>query len=311
MNVVIGTLTSNKETAMHLIGTDWETLYFFVDNFCQFYESECRSNPLSYKRKTRNRLSQLSNSEIITILVAFQLSGSRNFKHFYTNVSEHHRREFPKLLTYKRFVALMPRVTMQLFGLLIASCGECTGISFIDSTVLRVCHIKRASRNKVFDGLAAKSKSTMGWFFGFKLHLLINERGELLSFRLTSGNVDDREPVKKGMLDNAWGKVFADKGYISEELFQQLMEKGIKLVTGVRKNMKNALVLLEEKLLLRKRSISETVNDYLKNVCQIEHSRHRSPANFLVHLMSGLVAYAIQPSKPSLRMNSDSDLQVA
>jgi len=286
---------------MHLIGTDWETLFCTADDFCRGFEPRFEQRLLAEAVRRRRRDTRLSTSEIITILVAFQLSRFRDFKAFYRALGKHHRREFPGLLSYRRFVALIPRVGMPLFAMLLALRGRCTGISFIDSTVLRVCHVKRAGRNRVFRGLAAKSKSTMGWFFGFKLHLLANERGELLAFRLTPGNTDDRTPIKDGMLDEVWGKVFADKGYLSQSLFAWLMAQGTKLVPPLRKNMKGALMSLEEKLLLRKRSISETINDHLKNVCQIEHTRHRSPANFLVHLMAGLLAYTLLPTKPAIR----------
>jgi len=293
---------------MDLIGTDWDTLFSITDDFCLAFEPQFQRRLVADGTRQRRRATRLSTSEIITILVAFQLSRFRDFKAFYRALCLHHRGEFPGLLSYRRFVALIPRVSLPLFAMLMALRGKCTGISFIDSTVLRVCHIKRASRNRVFRGLAAKSKSTMGWFFGFKLHLLVNDRGELLAFRLTPGNVDDRTPVKEGMLDEAWGKVFADKGYISQSLFKWLMGKGVKLVAGLRKNMKGALMSLEEKVLLRKRSISETVNDHLKNVCQIEHSRHRSPANFLTHLMAGLLAYTLLPAKPAIRTNTPNTL---
>jgi hypothetical protein len=142
----------------------------------------------------------------------------------------------------------------------------------------------------------------MGWFLGFKLHLIINDRGGLLGCRLTAGNVDDRGVVEK-MTKGLFGKLFGDKGYISQDLFKVLWAKGVKLVTHIRSNMKSQLMEWQEKILLRKRSLIETVNDTLKNVCQIEHSRHRSPVNFLAHLVAGLIAYTRLPKKPSLRLD--------
>lgn len=146
----------------------------------------------------------------------------------------------------------------------------------------------------------------MGWFFGFKLHLIINDRGELLAVYLTPGNTDDRQPLE-AMTQNLFGKLFGDKGYISQALFERLYERGLELITTLRKNMKNSLMLLEDKLLLRKRFIIETVNDQLKNISQIEHTRHRKPANFAVNLVAGLVAYQRQPKKPSLNLHPDLD----
>ena len=139
----------------------------------------------------------------------------------------------------------------------------------------------------------------MGWFFGFKLHLIVNDQGEILAFQLTPGNVDDRKPVPK-MSEKLFGKLFADRGYISKDLFEQLYNEGVMLITTIRRNMKNRLMLLEDKLMLRKRSIIETINDQLKNISQIEHTRHRSFANFVVNLLAGLIAYALQDKKPSI-----------
>jgi hypothetical protein len=178
--------------------------------------------------------------------------------------------------------------------------GVCTGISFIDSTPIKVCGYKRIYRNKLFKNVAKKSKSTMGWFFGFKLHIIINDIGELLSVKLTQGNVDDRTPVPK-MVRKIFGWLFGDKGYIDAKLFKDLYFKGIKLITPIKKNMKNKLMSLKEKLLLRKRSIIETVNDQLKNISQIEHTRHRSCINFTVNLICGLIAYTYQDKKPSIK----------
>ena len=142
----------------------------------------------------------------------------------------------------------------------------------------------------------------MGWFYGFKLHLIINECGELLAAQLTPGNVDDRQPVP-GLAKRLTGKLFGDKGYISAKLFETLWDQSLQLVTSIRRNMRNKLMPLMDKILLRKRSLIETVNDQLKNIAQIEHTRHRSPVNFMVNLVAALISYTHQPKKPSLRMD--------
>ena len=145
----------------------------------------------------------------------------------------------------------------------------------------------------------------MGWFFGFKLHLIVDDRGELLAFRLTPGNVDDRGPVpemvRRGR--DLFGKLFGDRGYIARWLHEALWEEGVELVTRIRSNMKNRLVPLFDKLMLRKRALIETIFDQIKNVSQVEHSRHRSVVNFAVNLVAGLVAYVHQPKKPSLHLS--------
>ncbi len=179
--------------------------------------------------------------------------------------------------------------------------GTCTGISFIDSTKLSVCQNPRIAQHRVFAGKAARGKTSTGWFFGFKLHLVINDQGELLSWCLTRGNVDDRRPVP-GLITMLAGKLFGDKGDISATLAEQLRALGIELMTKVRKNRAPRELGAADKLLLRRRSIIESVNDQLKNISQIEHTRHRSPVNFLVTVVCGLIAYCHQPRKPSLHL---------
>jgi transposase len=152
--------------------------------------------------------------------------------------------------------------------------GEITGISFIDSTPIEVCCPSRSYSHRVFEGLVGWGKNSVAWHYGFKLHLIINDQGELLAFKLTPGNVDDRKPVPE-MTTDIIGKLFGDRGYISQALFEQPYEQGLQLITRRKKNMKQQLVRMMDKILLRKRSLIETVNDQLKNISQIEHSRRR------------------------------------
>ncbi len=280
---------------------DWEKLFCDVDDFCLVAEPLLRQRLLADGRRRRNRKGRLTASEIITILIAFHQGNFRNFKHFYRMLRVSHRPEFPDLVSYQRFVELMPSVLVLMCGYLKSRFGSCTGISFIDSTALAVCGNKRIERNRVFRGIARIGKTTMGWFFGFKVHLVINECGELLAVQLTPGNIDDRRPVP-GLTKRLVGKLFGDKGYISSDLFDLLWPRGLQLVTHIRRNMKNTLMPLIDKILLRKRALIETVNDQLKNIMQIEHTRHRSPTNFVVNLIAGLLAYTHQPKKPSLRL---------
>lgn len=151
--------------------------------------------------------------------------------------------------------------------------------------------------------MAARGQCSLGWFYGFKLHLVINEYGEVLAFTLTPGNVDDRQPVPR-LAKQLFGKLFGDKGYLSQALFETLLAQGLQLITNVRANMKNRLLPLRDKLLLRKRFLIETINDQLKNQSQIEHSRHRSPINFVVNVLAGLIAYMWQPKKPAINWSS-------
>ena len=193
----------------------------------------------------------------------------------------------------------MPWALMQLYCFLQTRRGQITGISFIGATPIEVSHPFRAKSYRVFEGGVGWSKNAMGWHYGFKLHLIINDKGELLAFKLTPGNVDDRKPVPE-MAKDLFGKLFGDRGYISQGLFEKLYNQGIELITTHKKNMKPRLVKMMDKVLLRKRALIETINDPLKNICQIEHSSHRSFWNFLVNVLAGLTAYTYLPKKPSL-----------
>jgi len=190
--------------------------------------------------------------------------------------------------------------------------GECTGISFIDSTPIRACKNKRINQNKVFKDIATVGKSTMGWFYGFKLHIIVNDKGELLDFVITQANLDDRTPLKgDNFLKKIFGSLYADKGYISKELSALLFDQGLHLVTGIRNNMKNVIMTMRDKVLLRKRSVIETINDQLKNIAQAEHSRHRSFANFITNLVASLIAYSFQEKKPSIKFETEDTIQLA
>jgi len=282
-------------------------IYCKIDDFCKEISVELnKKSILPDGKKHRNKPCSLSLSEIMTIMILFHLSNFRNFKHFYlSQMFCHMRCAFPHLVSYNRFVELMRTAFVPLILFLKFELkGEATGISFLDSTHLAVCHNKRIHQNRVFKGLAERGKTTVGWFYGFKLHLIINEKGELLSFCITQGNVDDRNiDVLKAMTKNVFGKIYADKGYISQELFEALFDDGIELITKLRKNMKGKVMSLYDRLMLRKRAIIETVNDELKNICQISHTRHRSPINWLMNLLSGLAGYMFLPKKPSLKLD--------
>ena len=242
-------------------------------------------------------------SEIMTILIMFHLSGYRTFKWYYQkHVMQHQKKDFPNLVSYNRFVEIMEYALVPLILYIVrARFVKCSGISFVDSTPIKVCDNHRIRSNHVFSEYAKRGKSSMGWFYGFKLHLIINDKGEILSFCLTSGNVDDREEiVMNSLTKEIFGKLFADRGYISQKLFEKLLEKDITLITRAKKNMKNKLMDYYDRLMLRKRTVIESVNDFLKNICNIEHSRHRSITNFLVNLVSALAAYSFLPKKPSI-----------
>lgn len=282
-------------------------LFCSVDDFWQTFAPCWQQELLTTGQRRRRRATARHPSEIMTIVIAFHQSHYRTFKAYYTeHVQQHWRGEFPQLVSYPRFVALLPTILVPLTAYLHSQLGTCTGISFVDATDLVVCHNARISQHRVFASRARRGKTSVGWFYGFKLHLVVNDRGELLAFCLTPGNVDDRRPVPKLLrrIRRLFGKLFGDRGYISQPLAERLfVEHGVSLITKLRKNMRNRLLDVSDKLLLRKRAIIETIYDQLKNICQIEHSRHRSPVNFLVNLVAGLIAYCHQPKKPSLDLD--------
>ena len=285
-------------------------IFFIIDEFDKNFEKILSDHSLVQNTdlKQRNRKSTLSDSEVMTILILFHSGHYRDLKHYYINhVKKHMKSEFPQTVSYNRFVELQKKVVVKLAILLKMFClGKCTGISYIDSTPIRVCHIKREKQHKVFKGFAQKGQCSLGWFYGFKLHLIINDKGEILDFIITPGNIDDRKPLSDMNLHKRiFGKLFGDKGYISKDLFEQLFIDGVHLITKIKKNMKNSLMLLQDKIALRKRALTETVNDELKNICQVEHTRHRSFDNFVTNLLSVLIAYSFFDKKPSINLQEN------
>lgn len=279
---------------------DITTLFVCIDDFCKLYESSIKSKTLpSYK--TRQRQGYLSLSEMLLIEVMYHFSHYKSFKYFYIHdILGRHRNKFNKLPCYDRFVALKKHLFMPLTMLLHSLGGEQTGIYFADSTPLKVCHNKRINKHKVFEGLATRGKSTMGWFFGFKLHIVINHKGQIMAVKITPGNIDDRTALED-MATHLQGKCFADKGYIGKKTFSKLWGQGLHLITGIRRNMKNHLMPLIDKVLLRKRFVIETIFGVMKTDFNLEHSRHRSPINAFVSILACLVAYAYKTDKPKIR----------
>jgi hypothetical protein len=269
-------------------------IFVSVDDFCQEFEPMLNSKRIG-KAKIRNTPSKLSMSEVMTIQIIFHHSGFRTFKDFYLGyVCIHLNDLFPKTVSYNRMTDLNSKSMLHLFAYLKSfGLGDCTGISFIDSTPLRVCDNRRIHQHKTFKGIAQRGQCSLGWFYGFKLHLICNDMGQLVDVQFTPANVDDRKPLKSNsFISKLWGKLFGDKGYISKALFTELFGKGIHLITKLKRNMKStSLTPIMDAILLRKRAIAETIIDQLKNICQIEHSRHRSPKNFFNNLLAALIAY--------------------
>lgn len=283
------------------MAVDITALYCCLDDFCQVFE-EWEEHRLIPSGGTRQRSGKLSRAEMLFIVVLFHLSVFKHFKAFYTyGIGQQHRACFGDLPHYDRFVSLMPRLFVPLMVLLHSLSGEPTGVYFADSTKLAVCHNRRIHRHKVFDGLAARGKTSMGWFFGLKLHFVINHKGQVMALKITPGNTAD-STVLDQITCQLTGKLYADKGYIGRDLFKALWQRGLHLITNIRRNMKNYLMPLADKVMLRKRFVIETVLDTLKSEMGLEHSRHRSVTNAMVHVLSCLVAYAFRPGKPAISL---------
>ena len=269
------------------------SVFVFVDDFLKIYKKSEIKKMIKCNRK-RARDCKITLAEMITIIICFHFSDFKTFKHYYIYyIGKQYRHLFPNLISYDRFITVMPKLLVPTIIMSHIIKGQKTGIYFIDSTKLEVCHKKRTSSHKVFKGLAQIGKSSYGWFLGFKLHMVINNIGQIVSLKITKGNVDDRTPVHdltKGLVGNIYG----DKGYIKHNLFLDLYKRGLKFIYGIRGNMKNFLMLITDKIFLRKRSLIESSFNVLKNRMNLEHTRHRSPINFLVNTVSCLVAYQLK-----------------
>jgi hypothetical protein len=289
--------------------TDLVTIFCEVDDFCKEFEKQINRNLLSDGKGIREREMCMNMSEVMTITIWYHCSGYTAFKDYYTkHVMPYLNKEF-NLVSYNRFIELKKLIVMPLFIFLVSrKLSQCTGISFIDSFKLEACHVKRASAHKTLKAIAKKGKTSMGWFYGTKVHLIINHKGEIISFYISSGNVaDNNEQILFKLTKNILGKLFGDKGYIvKESTFKTLYSKGITLITKIRSNMKNKLVAITDKMLLRKRGVIESVGDILKEHMQLEHTHHRSMWGFFLHVFSSLIAYQMRDKKPNISSELDS-----
>ncbi len=276
-------------------------LFCHVDAFCHTFLPHWEQTLRADGQRLRRRSGQLAMSEVMTIVIHFHQLRFRDFKTYYVvYVLGHLRPEFPQAVSYQRFIELMSAALGPLCAYLQSCYGQCSGISFVDSTALAVCHNRRIGSHRVFRALAQRGKTSLGWFYGCTLHVVINHQGELLACQVTPGNTDDRRPVPT-LAKRLWGRLFADKGYLSQSLTRDLLRtRHLRLVTHLKRNMTHRLLLLHDKVLLRRRALLETVFDQLKHLLQIEHTRHRSATNFAVNLVAGLIAYCHQPNKPSI-----------
>lgn len=269
-----------------------------VDDFCKAFEEQWKAYLISNGSAPRGPEPGLSASETITLLRVLHSSRFKYLKNFYNGVmGDVLRRYFPDMPCYERFVAIQKSVFMPLMFFLFSRMGQKTGIYYIDSTALPVCNNRRIRRPKTFAGLAERGKTAMGWFFGFKLHLVFNELNEIVALRLTSGNVSDIKPVPS-LTTSLVGKLFGDKGYIGKELAEELLRRGLALFTRVRQNMKSLPLSITDKMLLNARNMAETIIGHIKAFSSLNLPKHRSPINAFLHILAALTAYQLDPIKP-------------
>lgn len=280
------------------------SLFCDIDDFYLHYLKQMTADDdASDQPESRGRPRRLHPSEVMTILLLFHHSGYRCFKHYYQkHVCSYLRWAFPKLVSYNRFVELTSEALPEVSAYLLMRYGTCKGISFIDSTPIAVCRNQRIQEHRVFAKEARSGKNTLGWFYGFKLHLIVNTNGELLAAEMTPGNTNDRKPVRK-LAEGLFGKLYGDKGYVSTPLAEALKTQGIYLVSKVNKNMKPEALSHVDATLLKKRMFIESVIEQLKHQSQLEHTRHRSFKNFQVNVYCALIAYTYQQKKPSLNLS--------
>jgi Transposase DDE domain len=270
-----------------------------VDDFCKAFVPQWEAYLLGTGSAPRGPEPGLFVSEIITILLMLHSSQFKYLKSFYQGVmGDVLRQYFPDMPCYERFVTIQKSVFMPLLFFLLSRLGQRTGIYYIDSTALPVCHNRRISRHQTFEGLAARGKTSMGWFFGFKLHLVFNQLNQIVALKITAGNVADTKAVPS-LTQNLTGKLFGDKGYIGKNLAQQLLRRGLALFTRVRKNMKSLPLSMTDKMLLNARNMAETIIGHIKAFSSLNLPKHRAPINAFLHLLAALTAYQLNPIKPA------------
>jgi hypothetical protein len=286
-------------------------MYSELDDLLQDYQFFLVSKGEKFER----RKTLLSDAETGTILAMYHLFGYKCFKYYYEDMILGRLKSwFPNAPQYKVFLRYtkMSWELMHLWLLFKIAGSKKSGTYFIDSKKLEVCHLKRAHQHQVFKDVAHKGKTSTGWFYGLKVHLVINDLGEIMAFEITPGNVaDNNRELLKRLLDDLQGICVGDKGYQSA-LFECFYEKSLHLLVKPKKNAKKKVPeQMRLVKLSRKRALIESVFDILSSVLDIEHSRHRSSTNGFVNILSALVAYQYREQKPSLPTVSKRNYRIA
>ena len=284
---------------------DLTTIFYHVDNFCKEYAKQMDARKLPLSDQKRNNQYCMSLSEIVSVFVYHAACSHefKTFKAFYKHANSELKSGFPMLVSYGRMTELKEQAQLPLTMFLLCIFGECTGISYVDSTKIEACNIKREYSHKTLKAIAAKGKTGAGWFYGLKLHLVVNHKGEIINLLLTPGNfADNNHGVIDALTNGIWGKMFGDKGYIlNPHFWEELYKRGMQIIHGLRSNMKQKIMPFFDKILLRKRaSVSEGVFSILKDRMSLQYTKHRSIYGFFCHILSMLIAYQLRPVKPGI-----------
>ncbi|MCA2773577.1 MAG: IS982 family transposase [Microcystis sp. M122S2] len=283
---------------------DLTELYVEIDDFCRKFCDDLNQHLVGNGKTIAVDTPGLNLSEVLTILIYYHFSKFDCLKHYYLiKMRAGYKKEFPKLPLYNRFVERIKEVWWLAALYLQYRQVKFSGMGYIDSTPLKVSHNKRTNSHKVFKFVATLGKSSMGWFYGFKLHIICDLTGNIIKCNITHGAANDLKTGKE-MMKDLNGKIFADKGYIGKKEFLELLNKGLILVTGIKKKMKNRLLEMWDKVLLKKRSLIESIFNVMKNSLHLEHSRHRSVINAGVYYITTVIAYTWKPNKPAVKFNS-------
>ena len=289
-------MTLSHNTDLH---TTLITIYVFVDDMQDAILESIR--PL-LTRPTKGtppiKKHKLSVSEIATLAIFRFYTGHRNWKDFYNHIKTYHQKDFPNLPTYQNFIAAIDKlacfsaILLQGFMHFFRTHTHGEATKFVDGSKLKVCEITRSLSHKVAKDYATKSKTHTGWFYGFRLHIIVNEWMEILGCKIASGSKDERK-VLASMWDNIIGMIVADAGYIGKQWAEKAKEGGKVLFAAVRANMKK-LMTKAQHALLKERQKVEIVFSVLKLRFGIENTLPRSIQGYLAHYLWALTAYQLK-----------------
>jgi hypothetical protein len=280
---------------------DLTIIFCQVDDFCKQYSELARQNFLPYEnigcvREKTGR--NMTTSEVVTVHIYYAMCSEefKTFKAFYKHAYAQLKSDFRGLLSYGRLIELKQEIMAPMTLFLKSIFVECDKKSFVDSTRIEACKIKREYSHRVLKGVARKGKTTDGWFFGTKLHAIFNEFKEIVYCCFTSGNVaDNNNDLMRKFSSKIKGKMFGDKGYIvNKPLWEKLYEDGLQIIHHLKSNMKNILMPLQDKIDLSKRAnICEGAFSKLKDRMSLQYTRVRSIYGYVINSLSMVIAYQL------------------